>query len=97
MLGPLSFPPSARGVVIGLDVDFTLENPITVVPMCYKYVFWHLCSYFMPSLLTREGGCFFGGLNEISGGKRRQEKLWILGREASMDGFGSADGKLLYA
>ena len=32
-------PFSAHGVVIGLDLDFMLENPITVVTMCYKYVF----------------------------------------------------------
>lgn len=41
---------SARGVVMGLDLDFMLENPITVVPTCYKYV-WRPRSCFMPVLL----------------------------------------------
>lgn len=33
---PLS---SGDSVVIGLDLDFMLENPIILIPMCYKYVF----------------------------------------------------------
>lgn len=36
MSSPLS---SACGVVIGLDLDFMLENPIAVIPTCYKHVF----------------------------------------------------------
>lgn len=40
---PLSF---AHGVVIGLDLDFMLENPITVHQMCYKYVFGTLVLIF---------------------------------------------------
>lgn len=79
---PLS---SARGAVIGLDVDFMLENPITVVPMCHKYV-WHPCSSFYAFLM-------WDFLNEISRGSG-DRKLWILRREASLDGFCSADGKL---
>lgn len=44
---------SARGVVMGLDLDFMLENPITVVPTCYKYVFGALAHVLCPSC------CFF--------------------------------------
>lgn len=29
-------------------------------------------------------------------GEVETKKIWILGREASLDGFSSADGKLLY-
>ena len=79
--------PFSSGVVIGSDVDFMLENPVTVT--CYKYVFGAFAHILCLPLL------FFQGLNEISRGGR-DRKLWILGRGASLDGSSSADGKLLY-
>ncbi len=58
-----------------------LENPITVIPMCYKYAFGTLAHIFC---LPYMGGTVFsggGGLNEISRGSG-DRKLWIVGREA---------------
>lgn len=53
---PLS---SAHGVVIGLDLDFMPENPITVVPMCYKYVFGTL-AHILCLPYVGGGDCFAG-------------------------------------
>lgn len=51
-------PSSARGAVIGLDLDYMLENPITVVPMYYKYVFGTLAHILCLPYVG--GDCFWG-------------------------------------
>lgn len=55
MSSPLS---SACGVVIGLDLDFMLENPIAVIPTCYKHVFGTLSH--LVCLPYVEGTVFWG-------------------------------------